>query len=151
MHVRNQGFGKAYRLTMNGCREQPWSTYAVHLTTLTAWAIPTDALLIYWCSKATEKWSFQARVKAMVALAAWMLMSKWIKLLGHFVRYPVDVLLFPISVAFGYLHGFLKLYAMCTVDVVSHSVSSCSVAWICKDKRRHQLWPRPFRMRAWQG
>lgn len=63
-----------------------------------------------------------------VALAAWMLMSKWIKLLGHFVRYPVDLLLFPMSVAFGYLHGFLKLYAMFTLDVVSDNVSSFPVA-----------------------
>lgn len=51
-----------------------------------------------------------------------MFLSKWIKLLGHYVRYPADFLLLPLSALFGYLHGLLKLYAMLTLDVVSEFV-----------------------------
>ena len=103
-------------------RQQPWSTYAVHLTTLTAWAIPTDALLIFWLWKATETWAKDAQWWAMVSLGAWIFLSKWIKLLGHYMRYPADLLLLPVSVVFGYVHGLLKIYALFTLDVVSTRV-----------------------------
>lgn len=99
--------------------QQPWSTYAVHITTLTAWALPTDLLLLYLLWRATELWPPEGRRYAMAALGVWMFVSKWIKLLGHFVRYPVDILFLPLSIAFGYFHGLLKLYAMVTLRVVS--------------------------------
>lgn len=50
--------------------------------------------------------------------------------MGHFVRYPVDVFLLPISIMFGYFHGGIKVYACLTLNVVScgptlvmHSIS----------------------------
>lgn len=52
-----------------------------------------------------------------------MLISKIIKLLGHFIRYPVDFVFLPLSILFGYFHGLvIKPYAMMTLDVVSESV-----------------------------
>lgn len=53
------------------------------------------------------------------ALATWMLVSKFIKLLGHYIRYPVDFVLLPVSILFGYFHGLIKLYAAFTLNVVS--------------------------------
>ena len=55
----------------------------------------------------------------MQSLGVWMFVSKFIKLLGHYVRYPVDVLLLPVSILFGYLHGIIKVYAVLTLNVVS--------------------------------
>jgi fucose permease len=49
----------------------------------------------------------------------WMFTSKWIKLLGHYIRYPVDVFLLPVSILFGYFHGAIKMYAVMTLNVVS--------------------------------
>ena len=46
-------------------------------------------------------------------------MSKFIKLLGHYIRYPVDFILLPISIIFGYLHGLIKAKAMLSLNVVS--------------------------------
>lgn len=61
-------------------------------------------------------------------------MSKFLKLLGHYIRHPVDFLLLPVSIIFGYLHGLIKAKAMLTLDVVSqHSLSShCQqcLAWL---------------------
>lgn len=91
----------------------------MHLTTLTAWAIPNDLLLIYLCQRATETWSVPQQNAAFWTLVVWMLMSKCVKLIGHFCRYPTDIVLLPVSVAFGYMHGFIKLYAMLTLHVVS--------------------------------
>lgn len=51
-------------------------------------------------------------------LYLWIFTSKWIKLLGHYLRYPVDVFLLPVSIIFGYLHGAIKMYAVMTLNVV---------------------------------
>jgi hypothetical protein len=69
--------------------------------------------------RATEHWSSEGRTVAIRVLVGWMIMTKFLKLLGHFFRYPSDFLWLPASIGFGYLHGFIKLYAMCTLNVVS--------------------------------
>jgi hypothetical protein len=53
----------------------------------------------------------------------WMLTTKFLKLLGHFIRYPADLYMLPVSIGFGYLHGVIKVYAMCTLNVVSSTPS----------------------------
>jgi len=45
-----------------------------------------------------------------------MTFSKFIKLVTHFVRFPVDIFLWPISVVFGWYHGIIKLHAMITLN-----------------------------------
>jgi hypothetical protein len=54
----------------------------------------------------------------MTSLYLWIFSSKWIKLLGHYIRYPVDVFLVPVSILFGYFHGAIKMYAVMTLNVV---------------------------------
>ena len=120
----------------------------MHLTTLTAWALPGDILLVYLLWKATESTSQDTRFWAFASLGLWMWTTKWIKLLGHYVRYPADVMLMPLSILFGYFHGLLKLYAMFTLDVVSsflffsfpslspHSLER-SVVFVASNRRRH--------------
>lgn len=101
------------------CSRQPWSAYAVHLTTLSPPALLGDLLLLLLCHKATVDWDIHAHTMAMQILGGWMLMSKFIKLLGHYIRYPVDFVLLPISILFGYFHGGIKIYAVLTLNVVS--------------------------------
>ena len=48
-------------------------------------------------------------------------MSKFLKLLGHYIRHPVDFFLLPVSIIFGYLHGLIKAKAMMTLNVVSRT------------------------------
>ena len=52
-------------------------------------------------------------------LLIWMLVSKFVKLLGHYIRYPVDFFLLPVSIIFGYLYGLIKARAMLSLNVVS--------------------------------
>ena len=104
------------------CSRQPWSAYAVHLTTLSPPALLGDLLLVWLCHKATSSWGDVIHDRAMHSLYLWMFTSKWIKLLGHYIRYPVDLLLLPISVLFGYFHGAIKMYAVMTLNVVSCNV-----------------------------
>ncbi|MCJ1253612.1 hypothetical protein MMC24_001424 [Lignoscripta atroalba] len=99
--------------------KQPWSTYAVHLTTLSHWALLWDCLLVYCCFESTKCWSPRSSALALAALLSWMFISKFIKLVGHYIRYPVDFLLLPVSILFGYLHGLIKVYAMFTLNVTA--------------------------------
>lgn len=101
---------------------QPWSAYAVHLVTLSPPAVLGDLLLLLLCHKATVSWGEEWHTWAMEALGLWMFVSKFIKLLGHYIRYPVDVLLLPVSILFGYFHGIIKIYAVLTLNVVSFNL-----------------------------
>ncbi|GBF64583.1 hypothetical protein TMEN_7299 [Trichophyton mentagrophytes] len=98
---------------------QPWSTYAVFLTTLSPPALVGDLCLLAFCYKGTEAWDPQQRTWAFNALLLWMFVSKFIKLLGHYIRYPADFLLLPVSIFFGYFHGLIKLYAAFTLNVTT--------------------------------
>ncbi|KAI9682355.1 MAG: hypothetical protein M1817_000409 [Caeruleum heppii] len=100
-------------------RQQPWCAYALYLATLWPPALVVDVALGLLCYKATETWDAQLQAYALGALMSWILLSKFIKLLGHFVRYPVDIGLLPVSIVFGYLHGLIKVYAFLTLNVTA--------------------------------
>lgn len=103
---------------------QPYSAYAVHLTTLSPPAIIGEFLLFWLLWKTVESWPAHQQQWALVCLSLWMILSKFSKNLGHYVRNPVDVLLIPVSIFFGWFHGLIKLHAMLTLDVVSNPDSS---------------------------
>ncbi|KAK2801846.1 hypothetical protein FQN50_007591 [Emmonsiellopsis sp. PD_5] len=100
------------------CR-QPWSTYAVYLTTLSPPAFLGDYALIALCQEGTRDWDEDSRNLILHSLYVWMFVSKFIKLLGHYIRYPVDFVLLPVSIFFGYFHGLVKLYAACSLNVTT--------------------------------
>jgi hypothetical protein len=103
------------------CRRQPWSTYAVHLTTLSPAAFVGDVALVWLLWVGTSEWPAEQAANALRALLGWMLFSKFIKLVTHFVRYPVDIFLWPVSILFGWFHGIIKFYAMLTLNEVRAS------------------------------
>ncbi|KAL8737958.1 MAG: hypothetical protein Q9181_001180 [Wetmoreana brouardii] len=98
---------------------QPWSTYAVYLTTVSHWALVWDCLLIYLYLDMTNSWNSASRDVGLAVLASWMFLSKFVKLLGHYIRYPVDFLMLPVSILFGYFHGLIKGYAMLSLNVTA--------------------------------
>ena len=108
--------------------QQPWSTYAVQLTTLSPPALVGDALLWLCLLWGIADWPVQQRQVAIWSLFGWMFFSKFIKLITHFVRYPVDILLWPVSILFGWFHGAIKMYAFATLNEVSKSVAFVSSA-----------------------
>ena len=91
----------------------------MQLTTLSPPAIVGDAWIVLLLWYATGNWVADDALKAMYALAAWMFFTKFIKLITHFVRFPIDILLFPLSPLFGWLHGVIKCYALVTLSEVS--------------------------------
>lgn len=107
------------RFWLTGVRQQPWSTYAVQLTTLSPPALVGDAALWWFLVYGTWEWSSGDKWNAYYLLAAWMTASKFVKLVPHFIRFPVDIFLWPASVLFGWCHGIIKWHAMLTLNEVS--------------------------------
>ena len=91
----------------------------MHQTTIVHWAFLWDFLIIYTYLMCSQPWSHDERKLGLYALFAWMFVSKFIKLIGHYVRHPFDFLLLPVSIVFGYLHGLIKAKAMLSLNVVS--------------------------------
>lgn len=77
--------------------------------------------LVYLLYLATIQWPVDQANIAMCSLLSWMVFSKFIKLITHFARYPVDILLWPVSVIFGWVHGSIKWYALATLSEVSQT------------------------------
>ena len=84
--------------------------YAVFLTTFTHWAILWDVGLWYF---------IPADRLAFWLLLVTIVFSKVVKLVPLLLREPLYVLLIPVSVVFGHLHGLIKLYAALSLNVVS--------------------------------
>lgn len=51
----------------------------------------------------------------MAGFAAWVFFTKTVKLFPHFWRHPADFKFLPVSIASGYIHGVINIYALCTV------------------------------------
>lgn len=113
----------------------------MHLTTFSPPAIIGDLALIFLCYMATEHWDHESHKLAIQALLWWMFVSKFIKLMGHYIRYPVDFVFLPISIFFGYFHGLIKVYAATTLNVVSSFFLrfTLTLAWSLVKGRAHSL------------
>lgn len=92
--------------------------------------------------KATESWSPEQRQPVLAAVGIWIFFfAKTVKLMGHFVRYPADFIMLPVSITFGYVHGVLKLVGLLTLSEVSEMVcrsrfvlnQSLQTAWGSRD------------------
>lgn len=109
---------------MTANSQQPWSTYALHIATFTSLSFLFDPFILWLTHKATTQWSDDVQFYAMVTQLGWMMVTKYVKLHGLFVREPSDLLFLPTSILFGYFHGFIKLYALATLRMVSHVTST---------------------------
>ncbi|OQO02021.1 hypothetical protein B0A48_12494 [Cryoendolithus antarcticus] len=99
---------------------QPWSTYSVLQTTITAWALPYDCLILYSWYLASQNWPSDFRRAFFITLLSWIfLFSKTVKLWGHFTRYPADIVFLPVYISFGYLHGIIKAYGLFTLNATT--------------------------------
>jgi hypothetical protein len=101
-------------------RQQPWSTYALHIATFTSLAFVFDPLILLSCWFATENLDPVQRKWLLIAEIVWMFgFTKIVKLVGLFRRNPRDIIYLPVSIIFGYFHGLIKLYALFTLNMVS--------------------------------
>ncbi|PQE03187.1 glycosyltransferase family 2 protein [Rutstroemia sp. NJR-2017a BBW] len=100
-------------------RQQPWCVYALHIATFTSLSFVFDPLIIFLSFKATASMSPDHQMTAIIAQLVFMFISKVVKLIGLFMREPKDIGFLPISILFGYFHGWIKLYALLTLRMTS--------------------------------
>lgn len=51
----------------------------------------------------------------MAAFGVFLFFTKVVKLIPHFMAYPSDMVYIPLSILFSYAHGFINIYALCTM------------------------------------
>ncbi|KAI0127058.1 polysaccharide synthase [Xylariales sp. AK1849] len=101
-------------------RQQLWCSYALHFATFTSLAWLFDPLIILSLHWGSASWDPKTRHYALLAELVWMFgFTKVIKLVGLFRRNPRDIMWLPVSILFGYFHGFIKLYALFTMNMTS--------------------------------
>lgn len=91
-----------------------WSAFMVYSAALVNFAIVWDAALIYAMVRATEGGVDDISAVCIVFLIIWILASKAIKIIPHFIRHPSDLSLLVFQVIFAYIHSFYKLWALLT-------------------------------------
>lgn len=93
--------------------QQPWSSYALHIATFTSLSIIFDPVILGLTYYLFGK-------QAMIAQLVFMFgIVKTVKLIGLFKRNPADIMYYPTSILFGYFHGLIKLWALCTLRITS--------------------------------
>ncbi|TVY93989.1 hypothetical protein LAWI1_G003143 [Lachnellula willkommii] len=95
-------------------RQQPWCTYALHLTMFINFAV-VDFLLFWLCYKSTLSCEKPIKISLQVTFGIWWLASKNIKLIGLYKHNIKNIWFLPVSILFGYFHSFIKLYAAFTL------------------------------------
>jgi hypothetical protein len=73
--------------------------------------------------RATEDLPADIQRKILITVGIWIFVfAKSIKLYGHWIRYPADLLMLPFSILFGHLHGLIKLVGLLTLSAVCYIV-----------------------------
>ncbi|TVY12794.1 Hyaluronan synthase 2 [Lachnellula arida] len=97
-------------------KQQPWCSYALHLTMFMNFAIVYDPFLIWKCYQSTSSFNKSAKAYYRAVFWIWLLITKNVKLIGLYKRNVWDISFLPVSIFFGYFHSFIKFYALVTLD-----------------------------------
>lgn len=91
-----------------------YSLYAIYLGQFQTPALLWDGFMFYALAQATA--GLESRTTYLIAFVIWIAFTKTIKMLKHFGRNPIDLLVFWIPmVLFSYAHGFINIYALLTL------------------------------------
>lgn len=108
---------------------QPWSTYAIYLSSLVNFALFYNGLMLWTLHQALrddDGWSVMigGKHKVMATLVCWILATKLTKSMPHFWLHPRDLVFLPCYIAFGYYHSLLKLWALLTMGEIAWGTRS---------------------------
>jgi cellulose synthase/poly-beta-1,6-N-acetylglucosamine synthase-like glycosyltransferase len=91
-----------------------WGLYAIYFS-MTNVSLVSDFIcykLLTWtlasCSPETRSWSI-------VAFFLWLLFTKTVRMIPHFLRHPSDMFHMPLLIVFGYYHSIMNVYAALTL------------------------------------
>ncbi|KAF1811440.1 hypothetical protein P152DRAFT_482913 [Eremomyces bilateralis CBS 781.70] len=98
-------------------RRYPWTTYSIFISSLFNFAILWDPGMLTCLWYAMEGTCHTRQSMAMLVL--WIITSKTLKPMFHFIEHPADIIYLPWLILFGYVCSFLKFYAGLTFWVIS--------------------------------
>ncbi|GAB7356425.1 hypothetical protein MBLNU459_g7198t1 [Dothideomycetes sp. NU459] len=93
-----------------------WSLYAIYISQFQTPALLVDGTLVYLLYHAMKQHSPGLRLAVHCAFALWLLFTKIVKIIPHFLRHPRDIQFVPIMVLFSYLHGWINVKALFTMN-----------------------------------
>lgn len=96
-----------------------WGTYVIYFSMFQNPSLLLDAALYYLLSLALAACSHETRSWSLMAFCIWLLFTKVVRLIPHFLRHPTDLVWLPALIAFGYYHSLLNVYAYCTLTETS--------------------------------
>lgn len=92
-----------------------WGTYVIYFSMFQNPSLLLDAALYYLLSLALAACSPDTRSWWLMAFCIWLLFTKVVRLIPHFLRNPTDLIWLPALIVFGYYHSLLNIYALCTL------------------------------------
>lgn len=86
-----------------------WGAYVIYFGSYQTPSILWDAFLwmLLWLSVSNSPMASTIYI----SFGLWMLASKTVKMIPHFLRHPADIKWLPGLIAFSYFHGLLNVYA----------------------------------------
>ncbi|KAL8724884.1 MAG: hypothetical protein Q9166_007688 [cf. Caloplaca sp. 2 TL-2023] len=104
-------------------RDQPYSTYALHLSSFNPPALIMDPLLAYLLyqsiATAGPASHFPGITTSLSLFFLWLVFTKMVKFVDYFRQYPADLKFLPLVYAFSYLHGLIYFYTLLTLHKTS--------------------------------
>jgi len=92
-----------------------WGCYVIYASMFQTLSLLVDACIVYLLSLALASCSASVKTLCYAVFAAFLLATKVVKMASHFKSQPGDIVWLPALIAFSYLHGFLNVYALCTM------------------------------------
>ncbi|KAJ3579719.1 hypothetical protein NPX13_g854 [Xylaria arbuscula] len=108
-----------------------WGFYYIYVGQFQTPALLIDGLLFFFLLLSLGTTLSTTAILAYTGLGAWIFFTKLVKLIPHFCKYPSDMRFIPLSILFSYLHGFINLYALWTLDATtwgSQNLSQLEIA-----------------------
>jgi cellulose synthase/poly-beta-1,6-N-acetylglucosamine synthase-like glycosyltransferase len=96
-------------------RRYAWGCYIIYFSMFQQPSLFVDLGFAYLLSKILAPCSPDTQSLCWVLFLVWVLFTKIVRLIPHFWRHPIDMVHIPMLIAFGYFHGFLNIYALCTL------------------------------------
>ncbi|KAF2716403.1 glycosyltransferase family 2 protein, partial [Polychaeton citri CBS 116435] len=92
-----------------------WGFLVIYLCQFQTPALLVDGSMMTLLSIAIQDNSGATRLACFTAFCLWVLFTKTMKMVPHFCRHPQDLIFLPALWCFSYLHGFINIYALCTL------------------------------------
>jgi hypothetical protein len=93
-----------------------WSLYAIYIGQFQTPAFLIDGSLLALLYRGMADYEAYDRNYCICLLAGWIIFTKIVKIIPHFLEFPQDIKFIPAMVAFSYFHGLLNVYALITKD-----------------------------------